>query len=231
MVTLWQALEVGVTRRQVRAALARGTWRRADQAVYLVRGGFDDTPARRRRAAIRAAVLSLGPGAVAVYETAAELHGIAGLRASKEIHISVPAVLAKRRIDSALRVHQLCLPPGTVGSVAGIAATVPLRTVADLLCRVDRFAAVAVLDSALNSGLVQAAELAAIPAMIRRRRGAVAARSFLAEADGRAQSPLETRVRLRCVDGGVPRTISNTRFSTPTGTCSLSLMPLGRVVG
>ncbi|MFG3422845.1 hypothetical protein ACIBTZ_12765 [Micromonospora sp. NPDC049460] len=32
----------------------------------------------------------------------------------------------------------------------------------------------------------------------------MAARSHLAEADGRAQSPLETRTRLRCVDGKVP---------------------------
>ncbi|MDG4836051.1 DUF559 domain-containing protein [Micromonospora sp. WMMD967] len=43
-----------------------------------------------------------------------------------------------------------------------------------------------------------------IPSLVRGRRGAVAARAYLAEADGRAQSPLETRSRLRCVDGRVP---------------------------
>lgn len=32
----------------------------------------------------------------------------------------------------------------------------------------------------------------------------MAARRHLTEADGRAQSPLETRTRLRCVDGRVP---------------------------
>jgi len=52
--------------------------------------------------------------------------------------------------------------------------------------------------------LIGADEFARIPALIRGRRGAVAARRYLAEADHRAQSPLETRARLRCVDGRVP---------------------------
>ncbi|MEU4401439.1 hypothetical protein [Micromonospora orduensis] len=82
--------------------------------------------------------------------------------------------------------------------------TSPLRTVSDVILRVDRYPAVSVLDSALNQGRVTRAQLAQIPGLIRGRRGAVAARSYLAEADGRAQSPLETRSRLRCVDGRVP---------------------------
>lgn len=85
----------------------------------------------------------------------------------------------------------------------GIAATTALRTVADVILRADRYVAVSVLDSALNRELITTDELALIPALIRGRRGAVAARGYLGEADGRAQSPLETRVRLRCVDGRV----------------------------
>jgi hypothetical protein len=69
---------------------------------------------------------------------------------------------------------------------------------------VNRFAAVSLLDSALNLCLIDDGDIARIPALIRGRRGAVAARRFLVEADGRAQSPLETRTRLRCVDGRVP---------------------------
>ncbi|MFG3710724.1 hypothetical protein [Micromonospora sp. NPDC047730] len=101
-------------------------------------------------------------------------------------------------------VHQLTVAPGQLVRVDGIAATSPLRTVADLVLREDRYAAVCVLDSALNRGLITDEDLLAVPYLIRRRRGAVAARSHLAEADGRAQSPLETRTRLRCVDGKVP---------------------------
>ncbi|WP_231928455.1 endonuclease domain-containing protein [Micromonospora echinaurantiaca] len=74
----------------------------------------------------------------------------------------------------------------------------------DLILREDRYPAVCVLDSALNRGPIDGDDLLAVPRLIRGRRGAVAARGYLAEADGRAQSPLETRTRLRCVDGKVP---------------------------
>ncbi|WBB65613.1 hypothetical protein [Micromonospora sp. WMMD812] len=83
-------------------------------------------------------------------------------------------------------------------------ATSPLRTLTELVLRVGRYPGICVLDSALNRGLVSDEELLRIPQLIRGRRGSVAARGYLAEADGRAQSPLETRTRLRCVDGRVP---------------------------
>jgi hypothetical protein len=88
-------------------------------------------------------------------------------------------------------------------AVRGIRVTSPVRTVADNLLRVDRFAGVSLLDSALNLGLLHGDDLPAVAAMLLGRRGAVAARPWLAQADCRAQSPLETRVRLRCADGGV----------------------------
>jgi very-short-patch-repair endonuclease len=73
----------------------------------------------------------------------------------------------------------------------------------DLACDLDRFGVAAIADSALNRGLVTEAEIAAILARLRGRRGAVVARQALTEADGRAESPLETRVRLRAADGKV----------------------------
>ncbi|MER7166978.1 hypothetical protein ABT336_13050 [Micromonospora sp. NPDC000207] len=138
-------------------------------------------------------------------DTALELHGIAGLRRTSAIHVSVPAdqPRSQRRGDPRTVVHQLTTVPGDIVDVAGIRATSPLRTVLDVALREDRYPAVCVLDSALNRGFVTAEQLAAVPALVRGRRGAVAARSYVREADGRAQSPLETRSRLRCVDGGV----------------------------
>ncbi|MEH1164732.1 DUF559 domain-containing protein [Micromonospora sp. CPCC 205539] len=100
--------------------------------------------------------------------------------------------------------HQLSVGPGDVAKAGGVRATSPLRTVSDVILGVDRYSAVSVLDSALNQDRITAGDLALIPNLICGRRGAVAARSHLAEADGRAQSPLETRARLRCVDGRVP---------------------------
>ncbi|MGC4854141.1 hypothetical protein ACLQ24_12275 [Micromonospora sp. DT4] len=99
----------------------------------------------------------------------------------------------------------------------GIAVTTPLTTVSEIILREHRYASVSVLDSALNRGLLTVDCLASIPTLIKGRRGAVAARGYLAEADGRSQSPLETRTRLRCVDGRVPPDVLQLEIRDPDG--------------
>lgn len=202
--TAVQALAAGFSRDQIRYLCRSGRW------IRVARGCFVTAPevnaAALRRARIRAAVTSLGPGAFAVLDTAAELHRIGGLRPTSAIHVSVPVNRPRpqRPADPDLVVHQLSVGPDGVCEVAGVSVTTPLRTLADVILRVDRYPAVCALDSALNRQIVTDADLSLIPALLAGRRGAVSARSHLAEADGRAQSPLETRTRLRCVDGGVP---------------------------
>ncbi|MEU4333203.1 type IV toxin-antitoxin system AbiEi family antitoxin domain-containing protein [Micromonospora lupini] len=204
LITRAQALKAGFSRHDIDHLVAVGRWRPLARAVYLTHNRDGAPPARRCR--IRAAVLSLGPAAHAVFGTAAELHGIAGLPRRDEIHVALPGRAARlaRTSDSAIVLHQLEHGPETVVRVNGIAATGPRLTVSEIILRERRYPAVSVLDSALNRGLLTTECLATIPALIRGRRGAVAARGYLAEADGRAQSPLETRARLRCVDGRVP---------------------------
>ncbi|MET8229396.1 type IV toxin-antitoxin system AbiEi family antitoxin domain-containing protein [Micromonospora sp. NPDC005298] len=204
LITRAQALRSGFSRYEIDHLVAIGRWRALARAVYLTDSRCGDAPDRRSR--IRAALLSLGTGAHAVFGTAAELYGIAGLPRRDEIHVGLPGRAAKlaRVSDPAIVLHQLEHPPGAVVRVNGVAVTEPRLTVSEIILREHRYAAVSVLDSALNRGLLSPESLAAIPAMIRGRRGAVAARGYLAEADGRAQSPLETRTRLRCVDGRVP---------------------------
>ncbi len=204
MVTAAQALALGFSRDQVRHLARSGRW------IRVARGCFVPVPqvdvASLRRARIRAAVESLGAGAVAVLDTAAELHRIGGLRATPAVHVSVPPDRPRpqRPTDPDLVVHQLTLGPDDACTTDGVAVTTPARTVADVVLRADRYPAVCVVDSALNQELIDESDLSLIAALIARRRGAVAARRHLGESDGRAQSPLETRVRLRCVDGGVP---------------------------
>jgi hypothetical protein len=142
---------------------------------------------------------------VAVLDTAAEIHAVAGLRTTDEVHVCVPADAPRkqRATDPDVVVHQLVLRPGDITQAGGVAVTTPVRTVADVILRAYRFEGVCVLDSALNQKLITADDWATLPALLCGRRGAVHARPYLAEAHGRARSPLETRVRLRCVDGGV----------------------------
>ncbi|WP_328851044.1 hypothetical protein OG994_23910 [Micromonospora globbae] len=204
IVTLAQARAAGLTVHEVQRLCRSGRWRSLARGSYLVDADLREDVSRRAR--IRAAVASFGPAAVAVLQTSAELHGIAGLPASGQIHVSVPGPLARpaRAAHPDVVVHQLTIPPEQIVVVHGIATAGPLRTVADLVLREERYPAVCVLDSTLNRGLIRQEELLAVPRLIRGRRGAVAARGYLTEADGRAQSPLETRTRLRCVDGKVP---------------------------
>lgn len=97
----------------------------------------------------------------------------------------------------------MTIEPRQIHQVAGIPTTSPVRTVADLALASDRFTAVSVIDSALNRRFLTEQDILCLPTLLRRRRGAVAARKHLAEADARAESPLETRLRLRAVDGRV----------------------------
>jgi hypothetical protein len=150
IVTLREALVAGLSRTDVRRAVESGRWRRLGRAVYRVEPTKGTDPAAACRSSVRAAVRSVGAGAVAVYDTAAELYGMAGLRRSVAIHVSVPGVVGKARVGDRVRVHQLSLPDDAVSLVHGIAVTTPLRTVAHLTCRVARFAAASVLDSSLN---------------------------------------------------------------------------------
>ncbi|MEV4627401.1 type IV toxin-antitoxin system AbiEi family antitoxin domain-containing protein [Micromonospora sp. NPDC049523] len=203
VVTREQALAAGLTVREIDRLCRGGRWRRLARAAYLVE--VAPSPLAARRARIRAAVASFGELATAVLGTAAELHGLAGLRTDPRIHVSVPGPAARplRPRDPAVVVHQLVTPPEQVGTIGGIRTTTAARTAADLLLRVDRFSAVSMLDSALHQGAITEPDLLVVRAMLARRRGAVSARHHLGQADGRAESPLETRVRLRCVDGGV----------------------------
>ncbi|MEU5939133.1 type IV toxin-antitoxin system AbiEi family antitoxin domain-containing protein [Micromonospora sp. NPDC047548] len=204
VVTTAQALAAGLSRDRIRYLCRSGRWVRVARGCFVPRPEMGDLALRRAR--IRAAVTSLGPQAFVVLDTAAELHRIGGLRPTSAIHVSVPADRPRpqRPADPDLVVHQISVAPADVAEVGGLPVTTPVRTLADVLLRVDRYPAVCALDSALNRQLVTVADLSMIPALLAGRRGAVAARAHLAEADGRAQSPLETRARLRCVDGGVP---------------------------
>ncbi|GGM43339.1 hypothetical protein GCM10011608_30040 [Micromonospora sonchi] len=204
VVTLGQARTAGFSVHEVHRLCRAGRWRAVARGAYLVDADLHDGVPRR--AQIRAAVASFGPSAAAVLSTAAELHRLAGPGPTDEIHLSVPSCAAKsnRRDHPQVTLHQLVIDPRHLVQVNGVPATGPVRTVADLILRLDRYSAVCLLDSGLNQRLVVADDLSEIQRLIRGRRGAVAARNHLAEADGRAQSPLETRTRLCCVDGKVP---------------------------
>src|SRR5215475_5415845 len=77
VVTAEQCRADGIGKDTVQRLCRSREWLRLSRAVYLV--GAEDAPEPPRAAVIRAAVLSAGPEAIAVLDTAAEIHGIAGI--------------------------------------------------------------------------------------------------------------------------------------------------------
>ncbi|RCV58167.1 type IV toxin-antitoxin system AbiEi family antitoxin domain-containing protein [Marinitenerispora sediminis] len=196
-----QALACGLTPQQIGRLLRRGEWRRLRTGVYLVRGD----PAPRLAARVMAAQLVYGPRAVAVGPTAARLWRMQGLLPGpghEHVHLSVSGSAAARH--DGLRLHGWDVAPGEVTLCNGLRITTPARTLRDTVLLTDRYTAVSLLDSALQNGLVDAADLPRLEAANAGRRGARLTREWWRLADGRAQSTFETRLRLLCHDAGIP---------------------------
>lgn len=198
VITISQCYALGVSYQDVRARCDSGRWRRLCRGTYLVTSAI--VPAE---APMRSALLALGGDAVVVLGSAARLWKIDGAPSGPDLHVSRPRP-SPRAHRPGVRLHHFDTPAEHVSVVNGIAVTSPLRTVADLMCTLDRASAIAVADSALNRGLVGRHELRNLLLSRRGRRGRARAMEWLTLVDGRAESPLETRVRLDCVDHGIP---------------------------
>jgi hypothetical protein len=73
----------------------------------------------------------------------------------------------------------------------------------DAALMLDTVHALCIFDWALHTELMNKQELLDLVSTARRRPGVVHARKAAQHADGRAQSPLESRCRLACIDGDV----------------------------
>jgi hypothetical protein len=82
--------------------------------------------------------------------------------------------------------------------------TVPSRTTADQLRLLRRPDALAAADAMRRATGVGEDAVAEVLDRFRGQRGVVQARELLALSDPRAESPQESRTRLRCVDAGFP---------------------------
>jgi len=198
-----------VTRRQALAAgVDAGVWRRLVRAGWvreLARGvGLVDADrsSPTSRTLLRAGLAACGDRAVAVLHSAASVHGMCGVPRVDTVHVATRGS-ATRSKGPRIVAHRRCLSADEISIVDGFAVTTPVRTLADLLPRLPVEDGIAVLDSALRQALVSEAELADVARAVAGRPGAEKVRALLAIADARAESPLESRVRLDCVRGGV----------------------------
>jgi hypothetical protein len=190
--------EGAVTRRQLRG----GLFRRVLQDVYAdPRLPFDHA------LVCRAVALRLPPDGALAGRSAATWWGAAFAGPTDAVTVVVPSV-SPWRGPRGVRVHRTDLAPGEVVVVEeDIRLTDSRRTAWDVATLERTADAVATLDGMLRSGALEASDVAALLADAPGRWRGRRAQRALALADGMAQSPPESWVRVACHLAGLPAPI------------------------
>lgn len=215
-----QARDAGLSQSDLRDLKRDGTLGHPYTGVYSVRSLFDpsDTDGFLRMS-VMAAQLALGPRSFAGGRTAAYLWGMQGLPRWDEqtVHMVVPGPGTKRHRHR-ITLHTWEIGPGEITTLDGVLrVTAPGRSLRDTLLSVNRETAVCLMDSALNQALIREEDLEPLELANRNRKGCVRTRDWWPLADGRSESPLETRVRLACAEAGFAPTDLQHRFLDGAG--------------
>jgi len=201
--TTAQARELGISKKQLIAAVGSGEVRRVLRGVYQ---RTDEPDTVENRAA--AAALVLASGSVLRDRSAAWLHGIDVFTYAE--HGVVPpletcvgrfrAPSDRLGVDGGTR----DLAPDDVMTIQGVRVTTPLRTALDLGCNLRRRDALAALDQFMRTHGLTREQLAQGALKFFRRRGVIQLRQLIPHANERSESPRESWTRLEIVDAGLP---------------------------
>lgn len=183
---------------EIRKLVAGGRWRRSRWRGVLVDGDFPDSPSLQ----VKAAALLVGPDLVACHSTAAMLWGF-DIVDGQTLHFLGPAELGNRRRPG-IQVHPSSLGCDDAVQIDGVWCTPPARTACDVVRLTPPIDGLATLDAALRSLRCTREELTTSARQQAGLREVVRLRGLVPFADGRAHSPMESRMRWRFIDGGLP---------------------------
>lgn len=216
LVTAAQALTLGYSRTVIGRLRRSGRWRVVAPGVYLIDADLVSEPLSSR-VWWRAALLFSGPRACLVASSALRAYGVHGLPFERCIEVGViggpsrhgrrPAQIALRgRDDEApdLVVRQYAIGVDEIVMQSGLPVRRLEMSLVDTALEAHRGTALALLDSVLHQRLLSTEELRRSVVLAAGRRGVVALRALAELADPRAESQVESRVRLACIDGKVP---------------------------
>ena len=179
-----QALDSGLSARQLRRRLTYGIWTEPVRNVYAD-AGLLMTPAAWRWASL----LSGGPQAVLSHRSAAEVWDMP-VTAPPRPEISVP-VSAHARPGPQVKVHRITVPTRNVLAFRRMSVTSRQRTVLDCLLDLPVDQGRTLFDRALQRGWVNLPAMVAAVHDARGRRGVARARAVMAGADPATASQAE----------------------------------------
>jgi hypothetical protein len=189
--------------------LSGHTWRRLFQDVYVHR----DVPVTHELRARGAALLL--PPAVVTGVSAAVLWGVDLTGDRDDVELTLPPGSHMVRVVG-LRVRRAALSRADVVRRRGLRTTTPASTAVRLAGALPREAAVASVDRLIQAGVV---DLSSVRARAARAYGpgSARARSVADLADGLAESPQETRVRLVMGGSRLPVPVAQFRVLDDAG--------------
>jgi very-short-patch-repair endonuclease len=198
---------------------AHSHWRRARQHIedelltHPWRGVYcvPDADLITRLSALQ---LAVGTPLVACHQTAAALHGF-GVLDDGLLHVTTPDGRSVRG-RAGVRLHQW-VPRATTGTARGLAMTAAADTAVDVAATAAEIDILPVLDAALTHRITGDELIEAVD-RAKGRRGIAAVRRWSEFADGRAQSPMESRTRYRLISAGLPAPDLQIRVGVPGGT-------------
>lgn len=203
--TAADALRAGYEREQVASEVSSGRWRRLRRGVYAERAVVDaarSDPVARYRLDCVAVLVRLRSGPVVSHASAARLLAmIVPSHVDEQVRLTD---IHQWRRGRGYDVARASLPADHVRPLGPFRQTSAARTLVDCAREWSLEDAVIAMDDALHRNLLTDAELrAAVLASTHWLNIGAAARAA-GLADRRAESPLETRGRLRIIGSGLP---------------------------
>lgn len=203
--TVADARRAGYRPDEIRTAVVSGAWHRLRRGVYVAAELWTASAAdpRARHLLDALAVLAvLGRGPVVSHSSAARLHelvlprGAGGLVRLTDVE--------QWRTGQGYRISAAELPPQDVADAGPFTVTTVARTLVDCAREWPLVDAVVAMDAALFQQRVRRTELVAAVQGQSHWLGIGAAARAVHLADGRAESPLESRGRMSIVEAGLP---------------------------
>ncbi|MGY1709974.1 type IV toxin-antitoxin system AbiEi family antitoxin domain-containing protein [Geodermatophilus sp. SYSU D00758] len=203
--TAAEAVAAGYAREDVGGLVARGRRVRLRRGVYADRAAVDAVagdPGAQHRLACAAVLVRLAPGPAVSHASAARVLGLV-VPGSPDDHVRLTDEAQWRR-GRGYEVTRASLPQGSVRPLGPFRVTAPARTLVDCARQWALEDAVVAMDDAIHRRLLGAEELRAAVLAQTHWLGIGGAARAAGLADGRAESPLETRGRLRILGSGLP---------------------------